>query len=287
MNNEPLIVVEGCDDIHVYSKFCEIINKKCKVIAIELLRSCHHEGCSSVLDALEYIRPLVNDKPELENLILGIIDRDARYYRNEIPNNNLLLILEKYSIESHFVTDQHLEYFISFITKIGMKLPDETLSLLNEYVFSGYNNLYYTSLEALKNACITEYQALVGYSYAAGRIMSDNQLQETILEKKNSLDDFAITKNISCSFDILFKITKGKWLIRFFCFKLRELLGKLPELCNSNQIQQCCYCEKGLYSKCLYKTSDNYQERQIETILLNKINKTDIQYILDRISLLA
>ncbi len=285
----PLILVEGADDIQIYDK---ISGQKYIIKAIETVPD-YNEGNKSVIDAITYLQEKINNKPKLKKYILGIIDRDARYYRNEIPELECLFVLKYYSIESHFVTQTNLEKVLFEVTNIHSELLNKTLfDFIENDIEKTYKRLYYFSLEALKNACISSYQGIIGYErdndgkkVTKGRILKDDQLFKKINKKQNELNIFAGSLNLSYNKDVIKSISKGKWLLYIYSHFILKKIKLLQSSCKEKKINQCQYCKIQKYDNCLYKLKNkNIQSDYVETILLNKQDEKELQYLYDRFS---
>lgn len=216
MSETPLIIVEGIDDISVYEK---IVNNSsidnAQVMAIENIRD-YDAGCDNIINAITYLQDMIVEKEENKKYILGIIDRDARFYRGDIPQLQGLFILKYYSYESHFVGDEGIKYILPLVTNCYDQMIDErVINVLQKDLNNKYYDLYYISLEALKNACVVDYHGIVGYSQKAGSVFS-RDCKDLILRQlnKQALDSFASEKNIN--FSDLKSIAKGKWLIHVY-----------------------------------------------------------------------
>lgn len=147
-------------------------------------------------------------------------------------------------------------------------------------------DLYYFSLEALKNSLEHGYVSLFRYSDRTGR-MQDPQLRASIEAKKSDLDIFASQLGLSLTIDNLLLIAKGKWLLEKFCDEIMNTLKLLPDMCNANEIDICRSCLAQAYHKCMYRLRDGVTKRTIESFALNVVENDNFDYVLDRVSMLA
>ncbi len=287
--DKPTIIVEGKDDITIYEEILEYLDKKAEVIPVDILEN-YGDGCGGIIECFENVQIELNRNEINENYLLGIIDKDVRCFRGEMPDDlKGILVLQYYSIESHFVTDNHIKYLLSFITNVNKKfIDDDIIALIREKLREEYKELYYLSLEALKNACKSGYQEVLGYDKSAGAVSSNeykNSIMEEIMNKRNDLDDFANSLNVD--FNDIKDIAKGKWLLYTFCRCLFKITENLTYNCKNSNIKQCKYCEDEQYEKCLWKKNSFYQIDQIVNIVLNKIDINEIEYIKNEIKDLA
>ena len=179
------------------------------------------EGCNGVINALKEIEYVAKGS-DYSNDILGIIDRDARLYRNEIETNlKGLFILKYYSIESHFIHQNVIATTIDFITlKSKKSLNIQISSNIYNTIIGNISTYYYLSLDCLKNACDINYTSC--FSYSPDSINSHIKHQDyqtklqTVMTRKNQLDEFASDFSLNNSIDNMLLIMKGKWILDLF-----------------------------------------------------------------------
>jgi hypothetical protein len=277
----PVFIVEGYDDIPIFERIAEDANISCDIHASETLKDgC--AGCMGVIKGIEVIRGLSGGLP-VEKHVLGIIDQDARVFRGEVPADPAVFMLDYNSIESHYVHANTVEYLIPQVTRASPKLMGERIST---DIFSGIagklNGLYYVSLEALKNSCDETYNSLFGYKQTIHAITNQG-LDLKVLERKDDLDAFASLLGISCCFDDLLLICKGKWLLDTFGQELCKAIINLPVLCGESKIPQCQLCRvDDKQKRCMYKKSMSFN---VETLLGRAYMNTNIptlNYIKDK-----
>ncbi|MGM2723215.1 hypothetical protein ACS2Q2_13680 [Bacillus cereus group sp. Bce009] len=289
MQNKPLLVVEGTDDITVYEAFSKKAGISTLVRAVETFDG-YSEGCVHVRNLISDAQSEINKSPENEKFILGIIDRDASYYRDE-HNETLkcLFMLNAYSYESHFVTKEHAEYVIQNMVNSAFGINDKIVDFIISDLEGIYGELYYISLEALKHACIRDYQGLLGYSSTYGYIKNKQDIINEILNKKDELDVFANEKNISIA-DYK-TIIKGKWLLDAFVESIYDKITKLAVFCKNDDLVdgqiRCYFCENGIHEKCSWKVRKYYTKNSIYNLVIQYLNPLETQYITERFKQLS
>lgn len=281
----PLILVEGRDDIKIYEKICSEIGKKANIQAIEVIAGV--EGCDHVINAINSIEVMISQNPNIRHFVLGIVDRDSRYYRQTLPDSECVFVLKYYSIESHFITNTHLNHLLRFTTCYPKNQNKKSLKFLNEQFSLDFRYLYYASLDALKNACIDGYSGVFGYSTKTGIVLNDVRKRAQIELIKGELDIFAQSLGLEYSFETLLKICKGKWLLAYFSKQFHKYLPAFQEMCRDNKIDQCQFCKKGILNKCLYKPNASYQTSTIEEIIKNHTDHENFSYLKERLDLLG
>lgn len=283
ISGTPILIVEGIDDIQVYEDISDHAGKQVEVYAVENIGNLS-EGCRGVIDCIRTVRENAEEL-DIEPYILGIIDRDARFYRNEIPSDDAILLLNWYSMESHFITMEATKLVIKTLTRASSNLLDDKLiSTIHEEIKGNLINLFFISLEALKNSCEETYDAVLGYSDSLQEIRG-RKLDKVINDnKKNDLIAFANLMKIECDWENLLRICKGKWLFSDYCQELKKKAHELKTLCETSLIAQCQFCINESYDKCLYKIQGNYQHTQIQDIITTNSRVGDFDYVRERIS---
>lgn len=286
MQEIPLVIVEGKDDVSIYKKLIEKIDKKIDVWPIGLIDG-FSSGSKDVIKAIEEIQPKLNERSENLKYILGIIDKDIRDFRNEIPDINGLFVLKYYSIESHFATQLHVKKVISLMT--DGNIDDSVLFYVENLLEYDYEELYYISLECLKNACVSGYQSITGYDEKNKKDTSDKNRRKLILndilERQEQLDKFA--EDMKITRQKLKEIVKGKWLLSAFCNSMREIVFKLKNACKTDLITKCIYCYNNNRNNCQWKIKVNFEGSQIEQVVLNDLDLDELDYIIKELELLG
>jgi len=281
MTKVPVLIVEGVDDIPIYERISMAASVNCDVYASETLAG-GLEGCTGVINNIAEIRNISGNIP-IENFVIGIIDRDVRFYRNEIPDDPAVFALDYYSIESHYISACSIEYLVPRFTKATKKLiKPETADNIYQSLCSGLSFLYYVSLEALRNACELDYVGEFGYSMSIKAILNKN-LDKKLLEKQTILDVFAKSLGLSFSMDTLLKICKGKWIIEIYSDLLYEAIKNLPASCMDATIPQCQSCSNNEPNKCLYKKTSFVSADILMNQAYLNTDAASLNYIKDRI----
>ena len=278
----PIVIVEGYDDVPIYERLSINAPHDCLVFASENIL-CTKQGCEGVIENIEIIRNTSSGVP-VEKYILGIIDRDARYYRNTEPQDPAILILRYYSIESHFVNLQSIKYLIPRMTRATSKLIQDNLySKIHEEISDRLMFLYLVSLEALKNACVKEYKSEFGYKESIKAII--NKKQHVALEhKRDDLLEFGRDLGLNNCWQDLLKICKGKWLLELFADELFLSIQGLPQLCGSARVTQCQFCARGEFKKCLYKNPSFFSADIMRSQMFHNTDCEELGYIRERMS---
>jgi hypothetical protein len=280
MCNQPVILVEGQDDIKFYDNIATLKELSVEVQAIETIDG-YSEGCDQVCNAMNNVIPLIEKDNRLKKYVMGIIDRDVRQYLNTVPTNDNLLVLKYYSYETHLITDTTIKSLLEQLTNIpGSLITTDVVDWIKKDFESQTEELFYFSLEALKKRYDNTYQADISYSLNGGAVIGNAKKYrwKLIEQKKDDLDQFAkinsITKN-----DLKY-IAKGKWLLATWCDYLNKKSKTLHSACGK-QIPQCSYCRVGQADKCLWKPSSSFQVVEIESLLCSQqfIDLNEVNYI--------
>jgi hypothetical protein len=285
MTKIATVIVEGVDDVPVYDSICSHLNKKYDVIAVENIDN-FAEGSVGVIQAMEKISFMPSCSHIPKSYILGIIDKDVRDYRNEVPQNDLVFMLNQYSMESHFVSEEALKGIINRSIKATSNLKDEKL---NEFIFQkvqeSISELYLYSLEALKGATDSTYDSDFSYSYKYGRI-KDPVIKQKMDIKKTPLMTYAHSLGITECINSLKKISKGKWLLSYFCEQLEKIFQNLPSDCNNSHIEKCQFCINEALNKCQYKLKEGITHITIKSFALEEVEGAELNYIRSRLEIM-
>ena len=290
ITHRPVIVVEGKDDIQFYDTICERIERDFKIVAVENIYG-YTEGCDKVIDLTFDIQNTLLSQSHLQKLYLGIIDKDARNYRdinyfNTINGYLNLFVLNYYSYESHYITRENIRKIIKQFTSINNDLLGEVIieNIYNELTSSIVDILYYPSLEALKNAIVQNYATDVGYSDKVNVFTKNPIKVANINAKKADLDIIAGNFNLSQNFNDLKLFSKGKWVLECFSEQIKIKLNNLSENCKNGIIVQCQYCEHGVNEKCLYRAKPLLNNTSIASLILPFIDHIETDYIFQKLS---
>ena len=85
MCNQPVILVEGQDDIKFYDNIATLEGLSVGVQAIENIAD-YSEGCEQVCNAMDEVETLIQNDNRLKKYVMGIIDRDVRQFLNNCLN---------------------------------------------------------------------------------------------------------------------------------------------------------------------------------------------------------
>lgn len=282
MCNQPVIIVEGQDDIKFYDNIATLNDLNVDVCAIETVAG-YTEGCEQVCDAMTEVQNIIANDSRLKRYVMGIIDRDSRQYLNTLPEKDNMLVLKYYSYETHLITDKTIKKLIEQLTMVpGSMITQDVVDYLKKEFDSEDDALYYFSLEALKKMCEPSYQSDITYGVDGGAVIGRSKKYKwgLIESKVSDLDQFALLHNISK--DDLKNIAKGKWFLSYWCEFLYKKSKELKLLCGI-KIPKCKYCEAGQNEKCLWRPSSSFQVPIIESLLYTTqfIDKDEVKYISD------
>ena len=289
MNSEPIVIVEGKDDYSIYQTIANSINSQIQVYQVNEFEN-YEQGCTGVIKCMEVLQPKFGERPDNIHKILGIIDRDTRYFRGEIPDLIGLFITKHYSIETYFATPENLRKLISKISfQTQQDINNDVLQFVQSNFESSIDTLYLLSLEALKNAVIVGYDSSLGYDDSPNKISAPHFLREVmpiLTAKKHDLDAFAVLVDVTAN-DIKM-IAKGKWYLHWFVKETYPRIKALKEQCRNGIIMQCRSCKVGNFDDCLFKTrQENYNLEILKDDLLmfvDVIECEDIIAVLSRLN---
>lgn len=285
MTKTPHIIVEGINDVCVYEAIADSIEANHEVYCIQMIEG-YTGGNTDVAEAINYCHSLpMGAGRKVEDYVMGVIDRDSRYYRNEIPTIPALFILKYYSIESHFSSKTSIHPIIRKITRTS---GDDQLDVDGIFgrIESKFRDLYYFSLDALKNATDHLYSSVVAFSDNPGR-RSDQITIKALETRREDLDAFAAAKGLSDSLESIMVFSKGKWVLTVFSEYLFKEIADLVEKCKVNIIGQCKSCKFDPTSPCLFKIEPGFNNKTIYALLLKEVNIPEVDYIRDRLSRLS
>lgn len=277
MSKTPYVIVEGVDDIQIYESIAESAQTTCEIYSVEMIEGLAG-GNDGVIQAIEVIESLnMPMGKSAKDFVMGIIDCDARYYRGEMPAFESLFSLNAYSIESHFISKFSIKSTIDQLTRISL-IDSVDIDKIYKVVEANVFDLYYFSLEALKNAVEPNYQSIVGYSASAGRRKDPNTIA-ALMAKKDNLDTFANSLHLSRDIESLRKFVKGKWLLAAYAEELFSEIESLVAKCKAFAITQCRMCVRENSAPCLYKVKDGFNKNSLFPILKNFIEIPEFDYL--------
>lgn len=290
MLNEPIVIVEGKDDYQIYQHIAEEINPKIQVYQVNEFEN-YEEGCTGVIKCIEVLQPKFDERVGNVKKVLGIIDRDVRHFRGELPTHlKGLFITKHYSIETYFATRENLRKLISKISYSPLQdITNEILAFVESNFQNSLESLYLLSLEALKNACIQDYEAKVEYDFSPAKISASHFLENVTPQldaKTADLVVFAQSKNVSIQ-DIKL-IAKGKWYLYWFVNQCYTKIKELKENCQNASITQCRSCKVGNQHNCLFKLKqETYRIEILQDDMLSFIDKEECADIIEVIKSLS
>lgn len=277
MSKTAYVIVEGIDDIQIYEAISESAQASCEIYSVEMLEGLAG-GNEGVIQAIEIIESLnMPAGRSAKDFVVGIIDCDARYYRGEMPAFRSIVSLSAYSIESHFASKLSIKPAIDLLTRISLADRIDVDQIYTS-VQSNVVDLYYFSLEALKNAVDPAYQSIVGFSANAGRRKDPNTVT-ALMAKKDGLDSFASSLHLSRDIESLRKFVKGKWLLTAYAEELFGEIEKLVAKCKEKAIDQCRMCMRDGSAPCLYKVKEGFNKNSLYSILKNFIEIPEFDYL--------
>tara|TARA_R110000751_G_scaffold64518_1_gene132522 strand:- start:61 stop:885 length:825 start_codon:yes stop_codon:yes gene_type:complete len=257
-----------------------------EIVAIETIEG-FDKGCRGVIAAAEIIDGIQSDTYSPSNYMLGVIDRDVREYRGEMPESKCLLILRLYSIESHFVNIEVIDHILKTFTKGTLTMFNQELkeSILRDCI-RNMELVYLASLEALRGSLDSCYSADFSYKKSFGSLKNKN-LSDKIFDKKTDLLDFASNLSVNYDLESLKKICKGKVLLDFFSEELAKSLKKLPDECGVGAVQHCSMCASGIDNSCMYNLVNGFSSKQIPETSKQVYYSEELSYIKERVELLS
>lgn len=285
MSKTPYIITEGVDDIRLYEDIAVSADVQCDIYSVEMLEGLAG-GNDGVIQAMGIIESLPMPPGKIaKDFVMGIIDSDARYYRREMPALASILSLRAYSIEGHFVSKFSIKPSIDKITRISLS-DNINVDLIYSEVEKNIFDLYYFSLDALKNAVDPDYQSIIGFSANAGRRKNRDTIAELLL-RKDALDAFAAGLQLTSDINSMRKFVKGKWLLTAYSEELFKEIENLVAKCKSLTIKRCRMCERDDTAPCLYQLRDGFNKNSLYSILKDFLKIPDLDYVRDAFKSLA
>lgn len=278
---KPYVLVEGKDDIAFYENLVESIDKDYVVKPIGRYKNT--SNCTAVIEWMHELDEVL-DKDEHRKYFLGIIDGDARKQRDDVPDeNSLLYILQYYSWESYFISQEVVSKSIKNFLKTRSLLTDELIANLYKEHIEKYlfDELWLCGLKRLRDS---ENDDECNKDNSIDRLDNDNTFKEKLRSLESELSLFATGLGIEYSDETLLEITKGKWALNFFVKKYLQALKKLPDLCKHGEITSCDYCEEQRFEDCLYSLNVKYKEEHIKADIINLRDLTSLTPIKERIA---
>jgi len=287
MIKKPLVVVEGKDDLPIYTKLAKTISGNTNVKPIQYFKDCS-SGCSEIERKVEEVNNIYSHEHKAYDYFLGVVDRDAKEFRGEIKNYDGIFYLDTYSFENSFVSKNTLLSIVENITTLtSNELTEDLSGILLEKINSSLTEFYYVTLEALKNAVERDYEGLIGFSDGYEKALKNPNIRSQLMQKREELDVFASNNNLSCCCILNFgHFCKGKWHLQYFLTRIKEYAKTLSSFCGEN-IEQCPYCKVQDYSNCLYKVKSNIDISHLIAFMKSDLNNANFGSIENKLIQLA
>ncbi|UKA28044.1 DUF4435 domain-containing protein [Photobacterium damselae] len=287
MTRKPLIIVEGKDDLSIYHDLLADKSKIFNIKPIEYFKSCS-PGCKEIEDQVSLINNKYTNGHKVYNFFKGIVDRDAKPFRNELSEKEGIFYLNTYSFENSFVTENSIITTVKLLTSVSTeqlneKLTNKVLELINQQ----FIDFYYICLEALKNAVIDDYKGLVGFSHGYERLLYDPKMKAKLEQRKIELDMFANKYDIN--YDCILNMKsycKGKWHLKYFLTSVQKFISDLYAYCGSD-LSICPYCEIGEHARCLYKPATTMNVEHIIKSIKNNIENAELSELREELLRMA
>lgn len=291
MKEEPLVIVEGVDDVEFYKKITnKNINVKCSEVIVNSENEKYKPGCDGVIKIVEDVQTILEHDVRLEKFFLGIIDADYRNYSEETYSGYKgLFILKYYSYESHFCTDDSMKNFISAVTGARKdEITKDILEIAKNGIDEHVQELYYVGLQALEGK-LNQRKTLVSYDMSAEALFEEhegNTIVKRVMEHKNQLDEFA------CEYGIKKEdyrcIVRGKWLLYIIAKTVYDNISEIKRRCNEALIDQCDFCKQEIYKKCIWgKKMELRRGQLVHYFIYNNLMEPEIIYIKNKINALG
>lgn len=291
MTEEPLLIVEGIDDVEFYKKISgDKVKVRCSEVVKNAERKTYKPGCDGVIQIVKDVQEELQRDVRLEKLFLGIVDADYRRFLGEdYPEYKGLFILKYYSYESHFYTDASIRNFISAVTSArNSEITDEIFVIAKQGIEATTKDLYYVGLEALRGKK-EEQKSIVSYDIKPEAIYEKNgnkTVIENVLAKKEQLDNFAEQNSIT--FDDYLYIIRGKWLLYMVAKSVYDNIGNIKEQCGNAVIEQCDFCKQNMKEKCVWgKKMELKRGQLVHYFIYNNLMEPEIGYIKEKINALG
>lgn len=280
MSGQPVLVVEGITDLNVYRRVAASTGKDIIVKPVELIRG-YGEGCSEVVRLIGDLEASNVTAESISGNLIGIIDKDVREQRGEIPEGDNIIVLNLYSIESHFVVAEAIAPCLRLAIP---HLSDNVSPALQGLLFSRFcaslDTLRLASLDALRGAIDSTYSADFGYSESFDRL-KDQNLVARIKEKEADLISFSNQRGIDQSLPAMKLIVKGKVLLDALASSIFSDLKRLNEYCGKFSIPSCGYCQGGITEKCELRIGSTINVKILKSSILSEFPEAEFAYLIE------
>jgi hypothetical protein len=280
MSEEPVLIVEGSTDITVYRRIALKTSKRFSVKPVELVRG-YGEGCSEVMRLVSDLEASEVSAANISGNLIGVIDRDVREYRRELPTSENVVVLKYYSIESHFVFSN------AIIPCLRISIPNvrqELIPVLRDLLFSRFAESVHTlrlaSLDALRGSLDPTYSSDFKYSDGFGRL-KDQVLLTKLDGKRTGLITFLGQIGLDESLISMKMFVKGKVLLDALTSTIASSLRDLHNDCGCGTVLQCGYCAAGKAQKCELRTSALLNEKALKAVIISEFPEDELSYLVD------
>lgn len=280
MSGQAALVLEGITDFKTYAEVSSCLSREVVLKPVELIDG-YGEGCQQVIQLICDLEDNLTLSPHLAGRVIGIIDKDVREFRGELPVSANIVVLRAYSMESHFVCSEVIERCLTDFTYIsqGHQISGAADALFADFTFS-LDKLFLGSSDALRGAVEVSYNPKFSYSDNFGRLKDQNLLSQ-LQGDSISIRSFAASKGLSCDLISLKKFVKGKVLLDAFCDFLSCKFEVLPMMCQQQVFQRCDYCSSGLNAKCMYRRKKGVTDIAIRNCIAGQFPRAEFQYLID------
>lgn len=282
--DEKIILVEGIDDVRLYENMFE--NEGYTIVAIENVETidsssgeCYKPGCDGVKTAINDITIHEDGNTQLiKRNMLGIVDKDVSDYRGETLESDIVVNLRYYAIENHFIEPQAIYFLLKSFIRSSKLIDINLANNIFDDILVDMEILYLITLDSLKGALDSDYEAIFGYSSSDACYKNTKKLTE-LMNNKELLEQFASDMGLTYGIEFLKSTTKGKWALQAFCEFLSAYVSTLVEKCKNNEIQQCQFCASGKHHHCLYRFNDGVNNKTLKSNLYNLHSIDSLKYI--------
>lgn len=230
MGGKLAIIVEGRNDFPIYDDLFKDKGIDSEIYIAEELYFENKQvksrtgGCYYVIHTIDTICKNSNLSINiLKRHILGVVDLDMRKYRNEIPTNELIFTLDRYSIENHFVNIKSCKFLVHSYTNAPKSyLNDEWIDKYFENIKNTIvNDIFLIVVEAIRNAILPkdsyEKKGIIKFEPDSLECYLKNPLITEFLEhEKVAIETFHTEQKIQKKWEDMLISCKGKWLLNYF-----------------------------------------------------------------------
>jgi len=282
MSGQPFLILEGCTDISIYQKISKNLGKEVVLKPVELIDG-YSSGCNNVIKLINDLEENELSSSLVKGNIIGIIDKDVRDYRGEIPSSANIITMKFYSIESHFVCEESIgKCFASASNSpINEGIKQISKEIYHEFILKS-KILFLASLDALKKSIDVRYENIFSYSNSF-EILKNEDFKRKIQDREEDLLAFASENSIELDDFSIKKIIKGKVLFDFFCKEIHFFIKNFSLDCNSFLSNKCIYCHDGFRDKCLYNIKTKLTDQAVKSIIKTDIPMREFSYLFEDI----